>query len=251
VLVQGRQGVVRRRAEAGHAGERSCDIPSARGPAARSRRHPADANRASHSAAGWAAGHGHSRDHRGALRTRPHWSPSGARGQRPLERAATGQPLRVASHREHDGAVGVSTAGRDQVRGRIQRRSSSPLTRAIWATFTSASAWRSRPRGTPRSASASMSSARLSLFRLTARKYGAFAPGVERGTPTPGLVAGARSLHLDHVGAEVAERHGAERAGEHPGEVQHAETGEWAGHGPGRKVVDAGRARGYVSRDER
>jgi hypothetical protein len=43
----------------------------------------------------------------------------------------------------------------------------------------------------------------------------------------PAFVAPARLLDLDHVGAEIAEQHGAERPGDDARQVEHAHSGQW------------------------
>ncbi len=52
---------------------------------------------------------------------------------------------------------------------------------------------------------------------------------VGRGRPATGLVAAVRALDLDHVGAEVAELHPAERTGEHARGVEHGQPVERSG----------------------
>ncbi len=44
------------------------------------------------------------------------------------------------------------------------------------------------------------------------------------------VVARARLLDLDHLGAEIGERLRAPRPREHAGEIENAEAGEWGGH---------------------
>jgi hypothetical protein len=60
------------------------------------------------------------------------------------------------------------------------------------------------------------------------------AVGRPRRSPPPGVVA-VRVLHLDHVGAQIAEEHRGERPGEDAGEVRHEDAVEGArlplGHG--------------------
>ena len=49
-------------------------------------------------------------------------------------------------------------------------------------------------------------------------------------------IARAGLLDLDHVGAQVAQHHGRERAGEHLRQVEHAESGE--GEGIAHRWID-------------
>ena len=55
--------------------------------------------------------------------------------------------------------------------------------------------------------------------------------GDERRAPAAGVVAGARALDLDHVGAEVGQDLPGPRPGQDAGELQHAQTGQRTRHG--------------------
>ena len=65
------------------------------------------------------------------------------------------------------------------------------------------------------------------LVAVGAEEIGGLA-GHERRSPAAGIVAAAGRLDLDDVGAHVAEHHGAERAGENAGEIEHADAGQRA-----------------------
>ena len=63
------------------------------------------------------------------------------------------------------------------------------------------------------------------LVPVDGQEVGGPALVVHRRHPLPGVVA-ARALHLDHVGTEVGQQHGAVRAGQHPGEVGDQQAGQ-------------------------
>ena len=69
------------------------------------------------------------------------------------------------------------------------------------------------------------SSARLSLFRLTLRKY-ALSRADKRRSPRARVVAAPRLLDLDHARAEIRELHRAVRPREHAREVEHDQAVE-------------------------
>ena len=48
------------------------------------------------------------------------------------------------------------------------------------------------------------------------------------GGPLPERIAGARLFDLDDIGAEIGEEHAGRAAGNHPGEVEDADSVEWA-----------------------
>ena len=63
------------------------------------------------------------------------------------------------------------------------------------------------------------------LVAVDADEIGALGgAGHHRRRETAGVVAGAGTLDLDHLGAEIAEHLGAGRAGEHAGQVQHPQA---------------------------
>ena len=64
---------------------------------------------------------------------------------------------------------------------------------------------------------------------------------VRRRIAVPSLVAAARRLHLDHLGAEVGQDRGAERPGEEARQVEDADAGERA-HRYGTKFLRAERS---------
>ena len=54
--------------------------------------------------------------------------------------------------------------------------------------------------------------------------------GANGGPQPPGVVARARPLHLDDLGAQVAQEHRRVRPGQHSGQVEHVHSGQWARH---------------------
>src|SRR5262249_34837871 len=64
---------------------------------------------------------------------------------------------------------------------------------------------------------------------------------VDFGIPVTALVAALRRLHLDHLGAEVAQDRGAERPGEEARQVEDTDAGERA-HRQGTKFLSAERS---------
>ena len=65
------------------------------------------------------------------------------------------------------------------------------------------------------------------LVAVDAEKIGGLGAD-ERRAPMPRIVAVVGRLDLDDVGAHVAQHHGAERTGEDTGEIDDADSGEWA-----------------------
>ena len=63
---------------------------------------------------------------------------------------------------------------------------------------------------------------------------------VEGRPPGSGVVPGAGSLDLEHVGAEVGEDPAGVRPGQHPGQVEHPDAGQRAGRGRHRGPAGAG-----------
>ena len=62
------------------------------------------------------------------------------------------------------------------------------------------------------------------LVAVDAEVIGALAGAVEGRTPAAGVVAGAGSLDLDDVGAEVAEQHARERARQDSAQIEHVDS---------------------------
>ena len=63
------------------------------------------------------------------------------------------------------------------------------------------------------------------LVAVDAQKIGRFACR-ERRAPAAGVVAGTRRLDLDDIGAHVAQHHGAQRARQDAGQIDHAGSGQ-------------------------
>ncbi len=51
-------------------------------------------------------------------------------------------------------------------------------------------------------------------------------------TPGAGVIAGALALDLDDVGAKIGKDLPSPRTGQDPGQLQHAQSGQWPGFGP-------------------
>src|SRR5262249_18527925 len=61
------------------------------------------------------------------------------------------------------------------------------------------------------------------LIAVDAQVIRAASVGIERRSPGPTLIPRSRPFQLDDIGAEVAERHGAERSRENAREVEYLE----------------------------
>ena len=98
------------------------------------------------------------------------------------------------------------------------------------------SAFSIRAASTLRPAGTAMLSVSERLLRLAQEIRGL--AGDERRAPAAGVVAAARRLDLDDVGAHVAEHHGAQRARQDARQIDDADAGERALRGLALRVVD-------------
>ena len=85
------------------------------------------------------------------------------------------------------------------------------------------------------------------LVAVDAEKIRGLARGKRR-SPGAGVVAGAGRLHLDDLGAHVAEHHGAERPGQDAREIEHARAGHRAGRGLRHRAAFLARIEGGALR---